>query len=480
MWQFFKNFFKQSQSLPPVKIEENQQKVIVNTVTQSVVQNTQSSSDIDDYTYRFNGKELTDFENSLLKLKSYDGYTRQKMLKKLQQCFEPELFPHLLYRLSDYVEVNRHLAAEHILRWSKRPEFSKLCSDYFFEISMLQNRDRTDSDSLKLLLSEVSSNRVYLSETLINKQGKLPRILLKFILQYQWIEEYELLQFCGLAKDQHIRAFWLKQLIQHKTDEEVLYQLKQSSYRDVQYRLFDFLYQKDVLTTDDLILFWHSKFLTIMDYAYFALRSKNFNFEMYFKAHPVEQLSTFDVRIRAHQWMLLKGDLTEFYTIIEQVNQPLIVDSILSLALKQKYIEIDQYFSFYRKMGRKLHFYHLSKAKKYLSEKPSLDELIHYSSFIDDGISFHQRLELVNGSNFADQLYWYVKQHDYIETIEDQQLLGSYVRQNLQNLKYAIYGVQWTESQKIEMRNRLPDFTQLYPDIFDDQNIRVLLRPYLE
>lgn len=44
-------------------------------------------------------------------------------------------------------------------------------------------------------------------------------------------------------------------------------------------------------------------------------------------------------------------------------------------------------------MGRKLHFYHLSKAKKYLSEKPSLDELIHYSSFIDDGISFHQRLE---------------------------------------------------------------------------------------
>ena len=55
---------------------------------------------------------------------------------------------------------------------------------------MLQNRDRTDSDSLKLLLSEVASNRVYLSETLINKQGKLPRILLKFILQYQWIEEY--------------------------------------------------------------------------------------------------------------------------------------------------------------------------------------------------------------------------------------------------------------------------------------------------
>ena len=201
---------------------------------------------------------------------------------------------------------------------------------------------------------------------------------------------------------------------------------------------------------------------------------------MYFKAHPVEQLSTFEVRIRAHQWMLLKGDLTEFYTIIEQVNQPLIVDSILSLALKQKYIEIDQYFSFCRKMGRKLHFYHLSKAKKYLSEKPSLDELIHYSSFIDDGISFHQRLELVNGSNFADQLYWYVKQHDYIETIEDQQLLGSYVRQNLQNLKYAIYGVQWTESQKIEMRSRLPDFTQLYPDIFDDQNIIVLLRPYLE
>ena len=69
MWQFFKNFFKQSQSLPPVKIEENQQKVIVNTVTQSVVQNTQSSPDIDDYTYRFNGKELTDFGKFIIKTK---------------------------------------------------------------------------------------------------------------------------------------------------------------------------------------------------------------------------------------------------------------------------------------------------------------------------------------------------------------------------------------------------------------------------
>ncbi|MCU4417477.1 CbiQ family ECF transporter T component [Acinetobacter bereziniae] len=480
MWNFLKQFFSKSQVGSDAKNKKNHEIMCEEGLITSTTQVNQNIPDSEYYTYHTNNKKLTELESSLLKLNSYDGYLRQKMLKKFKDYFDSDLFPHLLYRLSDYVDVNRQLAAQHILRWSQRPEFSKLCVDYFYEISMLRNRDRTDLDSFNLLLSKIAENKAYLSETLINQQGKLPRILLNFIIDYQWIDESELFELCEFSKDQHIRAYWLEHLIQHKSDDEILYKLKRSSYKDVKYRLFDFLYQKDLLTIDDLIIFWHSHFFSIMDYAYFTLRQKKFDFEDYFKTHPTEALSSYDAKIRAYQWILLKGDHDEFLSIIKQIHHPLIVNSILFSALRQKYIQISEYLSIYKNMQLRLSFSHLSKAKKYLDVQPTLDELIQYLSLITEEIGIQARLELVSGYNTWERLYWYVNQHDYITTNEDQSVFDIFVRHNLRHLKYAYGAMFFTESQKLEMQKRLPHFITLYPDVFEEQNVQKSIKPYLE
>lgn len=98
------------------------------------------------YSYYCADPSLSEFEKSLLRLRSYDGYIRQAVLEDLKECFDPELFPHLLWRLNDYVEINQKLAIGHVQRWAVRPEFSAVCAQYFLEIVALQKRLRVNLD----------------------------------------------------------------------------------------------------------------------------------------------------------------------------------------------------------------------------------------------------------------------------------------------------------------------------------------------
>lgn len=82
------------------------------------------------------------FQTRINELYSYSGYERQAALNALADCFEPMLFSHLLVKLSDYVAVNRQLAAQHLLRWAERPEISTLCIDYFLDLLAIKKRIR--------------------------------------------------------------------------------------------------------------------------------------------------------------------------------------------------------------------------------------------------------------------------------------------------------------------------------------------------
>ncbi|MEG0745708.1 MAG: hypothetical protein RR509_05120, partial [Acinetobacter sp.] len=135
-----------------------------------------------------------DLNELLWQLRSYDGYMRQSALERLKDCYQNELFPALLFRLSDYVPINQKLAAAHFQRWSERPEFSQLCVDYFLEIAAIQQRVRTVPEIENLLLNTVAENKDYLQHTVISEQGQLPRVLLAYIEKHQWIEHAKLLE----------------------------------------------------------------------------------------------------------------------------------------------------------------------------------------------------------------------------------------------------------------------------------------------
>ncbi len=489
MWEFLKHLFS-NKKIEVDQIKENinisdslNQPRISPVKAHAYVQQLESPiafEDQDNFEYGFSHRGLTEFEISMLRLKSYDGFLRQIMLEKLASCFDAEFFPHLLYRLSDYVPSNRQLAVKHIIQWSKRPEFLELCLNNFLDIAALRYRDRTDQGCLALLLKEVANHTMYLSKTLTSRQGKLPRVLLNFIIEYQWINESELLEMCRLAKDQTVRKHWLNFIIQHHSEKELVDELKRSIYKDVQYRLFDYLYQHNGLNTGDFIYFWQSKFASIMDYAYFALRQEKFNFDQYFQEYPINQLTSFEAKIRAKQWILLKGDHSIFFNILKQIDSPKTTNAIIFLALRQQYITIEKCLDYYHDTQQKLDFFHISKLKQATQEQITLSELVGYLSLVSSPITIKQRLSLTDGYGVWEQLYWFVISSKFIQTDNDKIVFDLHIAQQLHYLGYATYGEQWTFTQKVEMQTLLPAFIQNYPNIFEKDTVKHLLKSYLK
>ena len=163
----------------------------------------------------------------------------------------------------------------------------KLIRSYFLEIAALQKRLRVNPDVFHLLLASIRNNKLYLLENLTQKQGRLPRVILAFILEYQWLGDDELMHLCERANDQMVRKHWLGQIMQTGSEQQLASILKNSRQKDVQYTLFNALWNKNVLTVNDLIEVWHSPYLAVMDYADFVLRQNNFDFDQYFQEYPI-------------------------------------------------------------------------------------------------------------------------------------------------------------------------------------------------
>lgn len=481
MWAIFKKWFKTSE-IEPLQNESSNDIASEIISKPSMVQEKENTqfNDHDNYVYGFSSKKLSDFDLLILNLRSYSGYIRESTLNQNRDNYNVELFPYVLERLSDYVDVNCKLAAAHIIRWSQKANFSQLCIDHFLGIAALKYRNRTDQNIFNLLLSEVGHQQIYLSETLTSKQGKLPRVLLNFIIEYQWMDESELFKLCQMAKDQKIRAYWLENMIQNETDDSLYRALKHSAVKDVQYQLFDVLYRKNILSTDDLVHFWHNRFPNIMDYAYFALRQKAFDFEKYFSQNPIEHLPHIEVKIRAQQWLFMKGEVRDFFKILAQLHSKELAYSFVLKALKKQYIDLDIYFDFLTESKQTVKFYHLSKLKKCAQRHLNLDELTQYLTFVDEPITLQQRLHMVDGYNGWDQLYWFVINRHHIQNDHDKHIFDDYIVPVIGHLSYEIYGVQWNADQKEQMRSLLPAFVQQYSKLFEHKNVQNTLKLYLE
>jgi hypothetical protein len=420
-------------------------------------------------------KSLDELLQSLI---YYDGYARQRTLEHLKDCYEQELFPALLFRLSDYVEINRELAAQHIQRWSQRPEFAQLCIDHFLQIAAVQQRVRTVPEIENLLLNTVAENTDYLQHTVSSEQGQLPRVLSIYIVKYQWIEQEKLLELSKAAKDQIVRKFWLDHITQNESAQKLLFELKHSQFRDVQYHLFDVLYQRKILNTEDIIELWHSHFLSVMDYAYFALRQQNFDFGNYFNQHPIALLSSQQAKIRAYQWVLFKGEQAQFFEIVGKIEIKSIANALVLYALKQNFIQFHQYLDYFALTEQKLLTQQFFKAKAYSETQPTLGELEQYLQLLKTDISFEQRLDLTQNYDLWDQVYWFVTQQKYVQTEEERQNFDDQIKSRLHYLHYKTYPPSWTAVQKDEMKQHLPNFEQKYPEIFNVMDVKRVLEKY--
>ena len=278
-----------------------------------------------------------------------------------------------------------------------------------------------------------------MQHTVSSEQGQLPRVLLNYIVEHQWIEQEQLLELSKVAKDQIVRKFWLDHITQNESDPKLLFELKHSQFRDVQYHLFEVLFQRKILNTDDIIELWHSCFLSVMDYAYFALRQQNFDFENYFNKHPITLLSSQQMKIRAYQWVLFKGEQAQFFEIIEKIEIISIANALVLFALKQNFIQLYQYLDYFTLTQQKLLPHQFFKAKVYSATQPTLGELEQYLQLTKVDISFEHILNLTQNYDLWDQVYWFVTQQKYVQTEEEQQNFDDQVKYRLQFLHYRIW-----------------------------------------
>lgn len=480
MWRFLKKWFSPKQAYST--IEATYETVIVGNSAEVVALGAYPDNLHDDGNYQnyyYVDPSLSEFEMSLLRLRSYDGHIRQAILEDLKECFDPELFPHLLWRLNDYVGINRQLAIDHVQRWAVRPEFLTVCAQYFFDITALQKRLRVNPNIFHLLLDRIGENKGYLVENLTKNQGRLPRVILAFALEYQWLEDDELMHLCEQANDQLVRKYWLDKIMQSASEQELVFTLKNTQQKDVQYTLFNALWPKNVFTVSDLIQFWHSSYWAVMDYADFALRQIHFDFDQYFQEHPIQNLSQKSLRLRGYQWVIRQGSQTEFFNIIQALDNNVIANAVMKFALKRKYINFEQIISYYHRTEQKLTFFVFSKIRKISGQPLSLHEIESFIALMDEPVSLFQRLELATGYNLWEQLYWYVLQWDFIHNADEQIIYDNFVQRQLWHLNYAIYPPHWQPQQKHNLERVLPKLIQRYPDVFSGQNVLKILNQTL-
>lgn len=424
-------------------------------------------------------KKFTELEVLVDDLTSYSGYIREKKLREVQENFEPELFSHILDRLSDYVYINRELAQAHILKWSTKDIFSTLCINNFLLISILHVKERTNKQFIQIFFDAVKRDLTALERVLMTHQGELSKVLLAYATKYQWIDHERMLEICRSSNYQVVRNYWLDEIIATESDVVLLYHLKQCPYKDVQYRILDALYRKDILTIEEIIELWESKFYSIMDYAHFILRQKGFNFDLYLQNVSVENLTSSQARTRASQWLLVNGDVDVFFDILNQISSETTINSLLFKALKQKYISLDILLDFFEKNQRKIEFWYLLKLKKYTTTKFSLAQTEKYLNLIESPVPLISILQIVAGCNSWDEFYWVVIHYQFIETKEDKEYFDEYIRTKLKFLHYEKYPPQWLFEQKEKFRKLIPVFYEDYRDLLSHADIQVILQEYI-
>lgn len=374
-----------------------------------------------------------------------DGRQREIALKTVAHCYEPELFPHLLLKLSDYVAINRKLAAQHLLLWSERPEISYLCIDYFLDLIAIRERIRLADHIEDILFDKTNNHLEYVRQIIEGRQGKLARALFEAAKKYNWFKQQELLDISKIAKDQVIRKYWIAHLLLQ--DREFLFAtLHSTTSRDIALASLQKIIEKNWHTMFILQSGFESRYHGIMDYAYYYLKKENFDFKYYFETNNFNDLSPQKLKIRLLQLILLKWDKNYFIQILRSLEQPLMIFSLIYRAIKVKYLTLNE--SIIILQNHKLYFpvYLLLKLK---DSNISIDDFEDLLSLSSESISFQERIQFTENFLLWESLDWLTRQWDLANSIDEERLLIPWISNLLIQIQYQYYSpVIWNELQK--------------------------------
>uniref|UniRef100_UPI00406C1717 hypothetical protein n=1 Tax=Acinetobacter sp. D009 TaxID=3138069 RepID=UPI00406C1717 len=374
----------------------------------------------------------------------WDGYQREAALRQLSGCFEPSLFPHLLRKLSDYVQVNRHLAARHLLEWAERSDCADLCITYFLDIEAIKGRIRIVGEIEDILMDKIHQNLDKVKLVLLSKQGKLSRALFNYAQSKQLIIESELLDIAKNANDQWLRRYWINFALQQNEDF-LKSEFRLSKYVDVKKVLLNRLLELDALDNEILMIALNSANLSIIDFAIFVLKSRDFDFNEYFIQFQNNQLENGSVKKCLLQMLILEWNKQDFYLYIDNLNDKSILFMILYRALKMKYISLGEVINLFYRKQLKLPFYLLQKIAKLSTELKEIDELYLLTT---TPISFVQRLEFSENLSFWDKVEWLIHIEKYCQTDDEKDVLRDSIKILLNLAKYQYYSPLWKKDDK--------------------------------
>jgi len=405
----------------------------------------------------------------------WDGYLREAALRQLSGCFEPSLFPHLLRRLSDYVQINRQLAACHLLMWAARPDCADLCIIYFLDIDAIKRRIRIVGEVEDVLMDKIHQNLDKVKLILLSKQGKLSRALFSYVQSKQLINESELLDISKNANDQWIRRYWINFALKQDVDF-LKSEFRQSKYVDVKKALLNRLLDLDALDNEILMFALNSKYLPIVDFAIFVLKSRNFDFNNYFIQFQNNRFENGSVKKCLLQMLILEWNKEDFYLYIDRLNDKSILFMILYKALKVNYISLDEVVNLFYRKQLMLPFYLLQKIAKLSTEFKVVDELYLLTT---TPISFLQRLELYENLSFWDKVEWLILIEKYCQTDEEKGVLEELVKIIMNLAKYQYYSPLWKKEDKeiywilFHNMGKVLNLVDVYPQEY--ANLKVLI-----
>lgn len=374
----------------------------------------------------------------------WDGYQREAALRQLSGCFEPSLFPHLLRKLSDYVQVNRHLAARHLLEWAERSDCADLCITYFLDIQAIKGRIRIVGEIEDILMDKINQNLDKVKLVLLSKQGKLSRALFNYVQSKQLIIESELLDIAKNANDQWLRRYWINFALQQNEDF-LKSEFRISNYVDVKKVLLNRLLELDALDNEILMIALNSANLSIIDFAIFVLKSRDFDFNKYFIQFQNNQLENGRVKKCLLQMLILEWNKQDFYLYIDKLNDKSILFMILYRAVKIKYISLGEVINLFYRKQLKLPFYLLQKIAKLSTELKEIDELYLLTT---TPINFIQRLEFSENLSFWDKVEWLIHIEKYCQTDDEKDVLRESIKMVLNLAKYQYYSPLWKKDDK--------------------------------
>lgn len=413
---------------------------------------------------------IEQLQTKINELYLWDGYQREAALRQLSGCFEPVLFPHLLRKLSDYVQINRQLAAHHLLRWAERPDCADLCINYFLDVDAIKKRIRIVGEVEDVLMDKIHQNLDKVKLILLSKQGKLSRALFNYIQYKQLIAESELLSIAKNANDQWVRHYWVKFALQQKEDFLKL-EFRKSKYVDVKKVLLNRLLELDALDNDILMVALNSSHLSLIDFAIFVLKSRDFDFNSYFMQFQNNQLGNGGVKKCLLQMLILEWNKQDFYLYMDKLNDKSILFMILYKALKMKYISLSEVINLFYRKQLKLPFYLLQKIAKLSTELKEVDELYLLTT---TPISFVQRLEFSENLSFWGRVEWLIHIEKYCQTDEEKDVLRDSIRMVLNLAKYQYYSPLWKKDDKeiywilFQNMGNILNLVDIYPQEYEN------------